>query len=267
MPNTDINPQKGAQGSSALYKYNTSPNTRAAISQKVRILTPVYRRGVTPNNLLYQLGVCSSFTWDSSRSAEVVRGIGFGDQIAERVPSVTGEVDVAIERTLLYLSNAHQAFGYAGGVDGPVRTLQGHRWPFDMEQQLVLSSIADAELAGSDYGTSPLTRGIKDIDFSGQVASGSQTLYGNNQKHKAIITYFEACWMISVTGSNFTADAAVTAESISAAVTDIHDLFSTYGEFMPTGNDPTLGQVGSIRYNGIAKTGTSVTTTSRASGI
>lgn len=267
MANTDINPQKGAQGSSALYKYNTSPNTRAAISQKVRILTPVYRKGAAINNLLYQLGVCSSFTWDSSRSAEVIRGIGFGDQIAERVPSVTGEVDVSIERTLLYLSNAHQAFGYAGGVDGPVRTLQGHRWPFDMEQQLVLSTIADSELAGTNVGSDVFTKGVKNIDFTNQVASGSVTSYGDNQKHKAIITYFEACWMISVTGSNFTADSAVTAESVSAAVTDIHDLFSTYGEFMPTGNDPTLGQVGSIRYNGIAKTGTSVTNTSRAAGF
>ncbi len=253
MANTDSTPSGGAQGSSHIYNYNASPNTRAAISQKVRVLTPVYRKGANNNSVLHQLGVVSSFTYDLSKSADPVRGIGFGDQIAERVPSVQGEVDVSLERTLLYLSNSHQAFGFAGGVDGPVRTLQHHRWPFDMEQQLVFSSIADAEVDG----LSADIKGVQDIDFSGQKVTGAQAEYGDNQSHKAIITYFEACWMISVTGANVTADSALMSDSISVAVSDIHDLFSTYGEFLPSGNDPSLGQVGSRRYNGIAATGTS----------
>lgn len=113
MANTDSTPSGGAQGSSHIYNYNASPNTRAAISQKVRVLTPVYRKGANNNSVLHQLGVVSSFTYDLSKSADPVRGIGFGDQIAERVPSVQGEVDVSLERTLLYLSNSHQAFGFA----------------------------------------------------------------------------------------------------------------------------------------------------------
>lgn len=253
MANTDSTPSRGAQGSSHIYDYNASPNTRAAISQKVRVLSPVYRPGVSNNSLLYQLGVVSSFTYDLSKSADPIRGIGFGDQIAERVPSVQGEVDVSLERTLLYLSNAHQAMGFAGGVDGPVRTLQHHRWPFDMEQQLVFSSIADAEVAGRENNDQ--IKGLQDIDFSGQQVTGAQDAYGADQKHKAIITYFEACWMISVTGANVTADAATMAESISCAVSDIHDLYSTYGEFLPSGNDPTIGQVASIRYNSVATGG------------
>jgi len=254
MANTDSTPSRGAQGSSHIYKYNASPNTRAAISQKVRILSPVYRAGTENNSLLYQLGVVSSFTYDLSRTADPIRGVGFGDQIAERVPGVQGEVDVSMERTLLYLSNAHQAFGYAGGVDGPVRTLQHHRWPFDMEQQLVFSSIADAEIA--DRENNDFYKGIQDIDFSGQNVTGANEEYGaDGQKHKAIITYFEACWMSSVTGANVTADSSIMSETIQASVSDIHDLFSTYGEFLPSGNDPTLGQVGTIRYNGIASNG------------
>jgi hypothetical protein len=31
-------------------------------------------------------------------------------------------------------------------------------------------------------------------------------------------------------------------------VSDVHDFASPYGEFLAGGNDPTLGQTGSIRY-------------------
>ena len=255
--NTDTYGSGNAQGSSGIYKYNTSPNTRAAISQKVRILSPVYKRNSSNNNLRYQLGVVSSFTFDYSRDAEAIRGVGFGDQIAERVPGVTQPVDVAMERTLLYLSNGHQAFGYAGGVDGPVRSLAHHRWPFDMEQQLVFSSIADEE---ANIGSRTFSGGTPEVDFSSQNPQGSERY--SNQKHRAIITFFEACWMTAITGANVTADASLMNESITAAVTDIHDLYSTYGEFMPTGNDPTLGQLGSIRYSNIGTVSSSEQATS-----
>ena len=257
MANTDSRPANGAQGSSHIYDYNASPNTRAAISQKVRLLSPVYRPGVENNSLLYQLGVSSSMSADFNRGVEDIRGIGFGDQIAERVPGVSDPVDVSIERTLLYLSNGHQAFGFAGGIDGPVRTLQHHRWPFDIEQQLIFSTIADVE-AGETNGDHQ--KGIRSIDFSGQQVTGALAAYGAEQKHKAIITFFEACWMTAISGANPSADSSLMTQSITAAAQDVHDLFSTYGEFLPSGNDPTLGQVGTLRYNGIAKNGLAQTT-------
>lgn len=246
MANTDSVPANGAQGSSHIYDYNSSPNTRAAISQKVRLLSPVYKPGRGNNSLLYQLGVCSSMSADFNRGVEDIRGIGFGDQIAERVPGVSDPVDVSIERTLLYLSNGHQAFGFAGGIDGPVRTLQHHRWPFDIEQQLVFSTIADQE-AGTT--TEDHQKGIRDIDFSGQKVTGAAEFYTEGQVHKAIITYFEACWMTAISGANPSADSSLMTQSISAAAQDVHDLFSTYGEFMPSGNDPSTGQSGTIRHN------------------
>jgi hypothetical protein len=249
MANTDSNPQGGAQGTSHIYDYNSSPNTRAAISQKVRILSPVYKPGNEANNLLYQLGVCSSFSADFNRGVEDIRGIGFGDQIAERVPGVSDPVDVSIERTLMYLSNGHQAFGFAGGVDGPVRTLQHHRWPFDIEQQLVFSTIADLETPDARNDNQ---KGLREIDFSGQRVTGAEEAYGDNQSHKAIITYFEACWMTAISGANPSADSSLMAQSISAAAQDVHDLFSTYGEFMPSGNDPSLSQNSTIRHNNLA---------------
>lgn len=78
MANKDRNPQNGVQGTSYLYDFGTSPNTRTAVSQKVRILTPVYG-----TQSLNQMGVLSSFGPNSTRGAEPVRGIGFGDQVAE----------------------------------------------------------------------------------------------------------------------------------------------------------------------------------------
>jgi hypothetical protein len=266
MANKDLNPQAGIQGSSALYKFNASPNTRAVLSQKCRVLTPAYG---SSDGLLYQIGVVASFSISgSSRGAEAYRGVGFGDQIAELVPGVTDPHEASFTRTLLYLSNAHQAFGYAGGVDGPVRTLQQHRWPFDVEQQLVFSTIADTE-APSVAASTP--NGLVDVDFSTQNATNgvdSQAALAEgvvqnaggapgtpgSQKHKALITYCEGCWITSMDHGEMSADGGLVQQSVTAQITDVHDLYSTYGEFMATGNDPTLGQNSSLLYNERAAT-------------
>lgn len=246
MANTDQTAAGGVQGTSSLYKFNSSPNTRAVVSQKVRILTPAYGG---EEGLLYQIGVVSSFDpSDSSRSVNEIRGVGFGDQVAELVPSITEVVTFTAERAMLYLSNGDQAFGYAGGVDGPVRSLQQHRWPFDVEQQMVFSTIADQE-------TPDTAGGLVDVDFTAQNATGSSAYDGQenrpSQTHKALITYYEACWINSMGKGTFGTDGSVITQSIAASVTDVHDLYSTYGEFMATGNDPTLGQGASLIYAGL----------------
>ena len=277
MPSTnkDMNPQAGIAGTSALYKFNASPNTRAVVSQKCRVLTPAY--GST-DGLLYQIGVVASFSISgSSRSAEPYRGVGFGDQIAELVPGVTDPHEASFTRTLLYLSNAHQAFGYAGGVDGPVRTLQQHRWPFDIEQQLVFSTIADTEapttgvdgLVNVDFSTQNASQGVgssgalqEGVELNVQGDPGS----AGSQKHKALITYCEGCWITSMDHGEMSADGGIIQQSVTAQITDVHDLYSTYGEFMATGNDPTLGQNSSILYNERATTATSRSTGAAATG-
>ena len=261
--NKDMNPQAGVAGSSALYKFNSSPNTRAVVSQKCRVLTPAY--GST-DGLLYQIGVVASFSISgSSRGAEPYRGVGFGDQIAELVPGVSDPHSASFTRSLLCLSNAHQAFGYAGGVDGPVRTLQQHRWPFDIEQQLVFSTIADVEAPTTGVD------GLVNVDFTSQNASQGVGSSGalqdgvelnveaepgkpGSQKHKALITYCEGCWITSMDHGEMSADGGIIQQSVEAQITDVHDLYSTYGEFMATGNDPTLGQNSSLLYNERAAT-------------
>jgi len=247
MPNQDRNPQNGNQGTSFLYNQGTSPNTRVAVSQKVRLLAPAYGA----SSALHQIGVLSSFNPQESRTIDPVRGIGYGDIIAELVPGVTDPRTASVERALLYLANLWQATGYAAGIDGPVRSLRHHRWPFDVEQQLVFSTLADNDLdaAGSGFsGTSgAYNGGVKAISYPAvtPVPDGGPSTGG----HTAIITLNEACWW-NDWSATFAADSGIIMESGAMTITDVHDFASVYGEFLSTGNDPTIGQLGSARYGG-----------------
>lgn len=249
MPNLDNRPQSGVGGVSYLYDFGTTPNTRTAVSQKVRILTPHY--GDT--QAMHQMGVLSTFNPTMSRTVEPVRGVGFGDQVAELVPSVTDPPTASFERALLYLCNLWQSTGYAAGVDGPVRSLAHHRWPFDIEQQLVFSSQADQDLYPGRANAPPsgtsgtFQGGTKAIQFPQTTMDNA----GNNpdglRGHSAIITIYEACWFTSWSAS-FAKDAGMIMETGDVTISDVHDFSSVYGEFLATGNDPTIGQLGSIRF-------------------
>lgn len=251
MANTDKNPQNGMQGSSSIYSQGASPNTRTAVSQKVRIMTPTYGDKVAMN----QMGVLSSFNLSQSRNTEAVRGIGFGDKIAELVPGLTEPTTADCERALLYLSNLWQSTGYAGGIDGPVRSLAHHKWPFDVEEQLAFSSLSDVDLDAANVGyaagaggqAGQFDGGVKAITYP-QVTTDFQA-QPENRGHTAIITIYEAAWWTSWSRS-LSKEQAVIMESGNMSITDVHDFASAYGEFMATGNDPTLGQLGSLRFAG-----------------
>ena len=249
MSNADQTQNAGVQGSSPLYRIGTTPNTRSVVSQKVRILAPGY--GQTGSALL-QIGVLSTFTPNESRTVEAVRGVGFGDQVAELVPGVTEPMTASIERQLLYLSNIWQSTGYASGVSGPVRSLKHHRWPFDIMQEIVFSKIADADFSGSATSVSSGT------GFTGGVGMSSQeagTPHGGDKtvgSHNILVTMYETCWWTSWSNSGFTRDAALITESGDIMITDVLDGGSfSYGEFMASGNDPSnVQQLGSLRYEG-----------------
>lgn len=245
MANTDRNPQNGLGGSSYMYEMGTSPNTRTAVSQKVRILAPSY--GSTA--ALSQIGVLSSFSPTESRSIDSVKAIGFGDKIIELVPSVTEAGTASVERALMYLSNLWQSTGYASGVDGPVRSLRHHKWPFDIEQQLVFSTIADMDLdsAGTGFsGTSgSFNGGVKAIAYP-QVTAVPES-GPTSGGHTAIITLYETCWWNDHSAA-YSADSGLILESGSCTWTDKNDFGSIYGEFLASGCDPSLGQLGSVRF-------------------
>lgn len=247
--NLDNNPQNGVQGSSYIYNFGTSPNTRTAVSQKVRILAPAFG----DSSALHQMGVLSSFGVSESKTVEAVRGIGFGDTVAELVPSVTDPITISIERALLYLSDLWQATGYASGVDGPVRSLKHHKWPFDLEAQMVFSTQADMDIGpqfanvGYQGASGQFDGGVKAISFPAVTPDNSANP-GSRRGHSAIITIYEACWWTS-NSRTYAKDSGMIMESGGCMVTDVHDFGSTYGEFLATGNDPTLGQLGSIRFS------------------
>ena len=161
-----------------------------------------------------------------------------------------------MERALLYLCNLWQAVGYSSGVDGPVRSLAHHRWPFDIEMQLVFSTLADVDLGAANKGYSGTSGqfdgGTKAISYPQVTTDKARGNYaggmpGANRGHSAIITIYEACWLTSW-GVTIAKDQGIIMETGDITASDVHDFSSVYGEFLATGNDPTIGQLGSIRF-------------------
>ena len=221
-----------------LYRMGTAPNTRCAVSQKNKIYG--YMVG---KNAFQQIGVLSEFGFDESRTIDPVRGVGFGDTIAELVPGVTEPMTLTLNRTLLYTVNLFQTLGYKGGVEGLVRSLRHHRWPFDIKQELVFSELSSIEDMAGVAGTS---------NKPAMTQPSGNGYYAGAGKVKALFTYFEGCWINSYSAS-FTSDAAIVAENSSVTVTDIIDGFSQYGEFIDSGLSPASGTPGgghSIRFAG-----------------
>lgn len=236
---------KPADATNYIYRLGTAPNTRVAVTQKNKIYGYMVNSS-TPG--FQQMGAVSEFGHDESRSVEPVRGVGFGDQIAELVPGVTEPMTLTLNKTLLYALNLFQAVGYKGGVEGLVRSLKHHRWPFDIKQELVFSEIA------SKY------------DLDGAVVKDAQNKPGGPGflvpvrapgflvPVRALFTFFEGCWFESYSAS-YTSDAAIVAENSSVKVTDVIDGVSVYSEFIDTGLAPigsngSAGKGFSLRFAG-----------------
>jgi len=134
---------------------------------------------------------------------------------------------LTLNKTLLYTANLFQMVGYKGGIDGIVRSLRHHRWPFDIKQELVFSEIAKLDGITSPAATTQPGSG----GTSGPSATNILTPIA------ALFTFFEGCWFNSYSAS-FTSDAAMVAENSSVTVTDIIDGTGQYGEFIDTGLAP-----------------------------
>lgn len=184
--------------STYIFRHGVTPETMSVISSKNKIYaTPA------DDGELHQIGVVASFDPSETRTIEPVRGIGFGDHVAELVPGATDPMTLSITRTAQYLSSIYQVFGYKGGIDGFVRSLRHHKWPFDINQEIVISRIpavtADATAQSNYVGESqdPFDEGLL-----------------------AILTFYEGCW-ISDYGSSYAADTALVQENVTINVTDI----------------------------------------------
>lgn len=204
-----------------IYRKGSSPNTRVAISQKNRVFSKPF---ATSNPSEKQVGVLSTFDYSEGRSVDPVRGVGFGDKIQELVPGVTEPMTLTLNRTLLYTAGIVQEVGYRGGVDGLVRSLRHHKWPFDIRSELVFSELVTAR----DQGAIPIK------------------VLGTDDNNLALVTFFEACWLNNISIS-FPSDSAIVMEDASATCTEVSDgvsLFGNtpdnYGDVLDAGNNPIL---------------------------
>ena len=209
-----------------IYRKGMSPQTRTVVSTKNK----VFAKPAGSNQML-QIGVVASFEPSDSRAVEAIRGIGYGDQIAELIPNASEPITISVTRSALYLSLLMQTFGYAAGVDGLVRALKHHRWPFDIKQEVVFSEIASQNISGA----------------KGSVESSEDASL------KALITFYEACWMTSYSWS-FASETSLVQENCEISCSDITDGNSNYTQYanhVTTGNSPYRPEGGSKRFESV----------------
>jgi hypothetical protein len=216
-----------------VYRQGTTGQTETVISSRFKIYTPAVDVGK-----FIKLGVTSSFSVSETKAVDAVRGLGYGDQVAELVPGVTAPTSLAIARTCLYLANLMQMLGYKAGVSGAVRSLKHHKWPFDIKTEIVFS-----ELASTDPNVGEAT--LADVPNEGGLNNtGNPGLF-------AVATVYEGCWMTSY-NTAYQVETAAVAEDTNVQVTDIFDVSgSVYGEFIDSGNAPDDTTGASLLYNGL----------------
>lgn len=203
-----------------VYRYGTAPNTALVNTLKVKIFS-FNDDPIAPE--MVQIGVLQTWGPSDTRTNTAVRGIGYGDQIAEVNPGVT-ELSATAEIMALYTRNLMQVFGYVGGSTGLVRSLKHHRWPFDVREEIVMPLYIGVS-GGQGMGTYKNSAG----DAARNAEVGGQ----------AVVTYYEGCWMNEYGRSFGIADVSVT-ESTTLTITDVYDPYAVgtgvYGEGTQGGN-------------------------------
>jgi len=199
-------PTSGRDFDSYIFRKGVSPNTLSVISSKNRIFA------FNASGEKKQIGVIATFDPSEARTVEPIRGIGFGDHIAELVPGVTDPMTISVTRTALYLSNIMQVFGYKAGVDGITRSLKHHRWPFDIWQEVVFSTIAKRHM--TEGATTSISKPYQQDDKEG--------LSSDEKAENAVglLTLYEACWMSDYSVS-YASDTAIVQETSTINVSDI----------------------------------------------
>jgi hypothetical protein len=202
---------------SYLYKQGASAQTKSVVSSRFKIYSHVVGVGK-----FVKMGVTTSFNVSESKNVDTIRGLGYGDQIAELVPGVTQPMSLTINRHALYLANIQQMFGYKAGASGLVRSLKHHKWPFDIKTEIVFSELAseDPNVGAAIRADVPNEGGLNNL--------GNPGLY-------AVVTVYLGCWMTNYSTAYQVEQAAVS-EDATVMVSDIEDgMGSVYGEFIDSG--------------------------------
>ena len=181
-----------------LYRKGLSPNTRLLNSQKVRLFGIDADNGVA----LSQIGLVQTWNPTHTRTVEPTRGIGFGDQIAEQAVGVT-ELTATVSVMMMYLKDIMQVLGYKAGSSGLIRSLKHHRWPFDVQEEIVIPEFISSE---AKNGVAAITNAIE-------------------AETTGIITYYEGCWMTDYSKS-FDIGATSVTQDCTINITDVFEPIS-----------------------------------------
>jgi hypothetical protein len=178
-----------------IYRRGASPNTRLLSSQRVRVFS--FDSDAAAGQYA-QIGLIQTWSPSQSRTVDPARGIGHGDHTAELGVGVT-DLTATCSILMMYLKDTSQIFGYKGGSSGLIRSLQHHRWPFDVKETIVMPDLL--VLTGENTGAGVAT----DADAGSNI----------------IETIYEACWLTSYNKSFNVTDTIVTQDA-DMTVTDIY---------------------------------------------
>jgi hypothetical protein len=171
-----------------IYREGVSPNTRLLNPQRVRVFS------IDAEDSAYQpIGLIQTWNPSDTRAIEPVRGIGFGDQIAELAVGVT-DLTATATVMMMYLRDIQQLFGYKAGSSGLIRSLKHHQWPFDVYETILIP----------DY--------IKGQAKSGAVDDGAV---------KVVKTWYEGCWM-SDFAKTFDIGATSVTQDMTCQISDVY---------------------------------------------
>jgi hypothetical protein len=178
-----------------IYRKGVSPNTRVLNPQRVRVYSLD-----ADTQLQTQIGLIQTWNPSDTRAIEPVRGIGFGDQIAELAVGVT-DLSATATIMMMYLRDIQQMFGYKAGSSGLIRSLKHHQWPFDVYETIILPSY----LKGGE---------------------GIDTRALNNEMDKSLSTsvigtWYEGCWM-SDFSKTFDIGATSVTQDMTCQVSDVY---------------------------------------------
>lgn len=180
-----------------IYREGVSPNTRLLNPQRVRVFSVD-----AEDNAFQPIGLIQTWNPSDTRAIEPVRGIGFGDQIAELAVGVT-DLTATATVMMMYLRDIQQLFGYKAGSSGLIRSLKHHQWPFDVYETILIP----------DY--------IKGQAKSGAVDEGNV---------KVVKTWYEGCWM-----SDFSKTFDIGATSVTQDMTcQISDVYANKDSLLST---------------------------------
>jgi hypothetical protein len=178
-----------------IYQEGVSPNTRLLNPQRVRVFA------VDDTGIGQLVGLIQTWNPSDTRAVEPVRGIGFGDQIAELAVGVT-DLEASASIMMLYLKDIMQIFGYKAGASGIVRSLKHHQWPFDVKEAILIPNFISG---GAGEG----------------VASGYSEPSPGSNTIKSIVTIYEACWMSSYS-KTFDIGATSVTQDMTCQITDVY---------------------------------------------